>query len=821
STVTPGTPAVQRLLVRDGATAEPIAGAKVTFAVYRPGSNSAPIWSASLDTDATGMARAEPLIPDGLPEGNYTLTMTAQSPKGKSVVTKSLTSRRAYRMLVSTDKPLYQPGQLIHMRVMALQSASLKPAAKHEVLLEVEDAKANKVFKKKLTTSAYGIASADFQLADQVNTGEYRIRATMAEVVSERTVKVERYTLPRFKLVLDTERGFYAPGEQLSGSLAANYTFGEPVAGGNVEIVASEFVEAWKPFARIEGTTDGQGNLAFDLKLKDAFVGQALKQGDAVVALEAKLTDATGHTRSTTRTLTISSEPLRVEVLPEAGFVVNGISNTLYIVTAYPDGRPARTRVTLPGQEPISTNDAGLAVVTLNPSSPTVELQVTAEDDSGARTTVTRRLSTDPSLMAFLVRTDRAVYAAGETAVVSILAPNGSGPAFVDVIHDRRSVLTQSMTLKQGKGSLDLDLPPDLFGTMELHAYRILPDGNIISATRVIQVNRADGLNIEASLDKDSYRPGETARLTLAVRDAQGQPTPAALGLSGVDEAVFALQEMRPGLEHVYFNLQEEILKPRAEVHQTPPIARSELLQLGAQPDPERDKAGAALLSLAQPQGQIASVASERFAERNAHHRRQARRASREASALALLSPLFFVLLGLMAIIGYGLFRVFRASPLNLEAPERQELQGALRWAIVWWSSFLYLPLMGAIVGSIVAPWRYDRIASVGGGVAAALLIGVMLARQIHRFRSHAASEALPLLRRALTALLPLAATVVGWMALVVLVKPGRTFGAVEGVLLFLVIAFVLALILTSGALAAAGASVFGKFTTAHRGWIF
>jgi hypothetical protein len=32
-----------------------------------------------------------------------------------------------------------------------------------------------------------------------------------------------------------------------------------------------------------------------------------------------------------------------------------------------------------------------------------------------------------------------------------------------------------------------------------------------------------------------------------------------------VDEAVYALQEMQPGLEKVYFTLQEELLRPHAQ----------------------------------------------------------------------------------------------------------------------------------------------------------------------------------------------------------------------------------------------------------------
>src|SRR6185369_5093131 len=49
------------------------------------------------------------------------------------------------------------------------------------------------------------------------------------------------------------------------------------------------------------------------------------------------------------------------------------------------------------------------------------------------------------------------------------------------------------------------------------------------------------------------------------VTDSAGKPTPAALGVLIVDEAVYALQEMQPGLEKVYFTLQEELLKPQAQ----------------------------------------------------------------------------------------------------------------------------------------------------------------------------------------------------------------------------------------------------------------
>ena len=60
--------------------------------------------------------------------------------------------------------------------------------------------------------------------------------------------------------------------------------------------------------------------------------------------------------------------------------------------------------------------------------------------------------------------------------------------------------------------------------------------------------------------------PGGKGPITFQVTDkARASPTPAALGVIIVDEAVYALQEMQPGLEKVYFTLQEELLKPQAQ----------------------------------------------------------------------------------------------------------------------------------------------------------------------------------------------------------------------------------------------------------------
>ena len=69
-----------------------------------------------------------------------------------------MTVSRDYRVLLTTDKPIYQPGQVIHLRALALSAFDLTPAAGQPFEVTIADGKGNKVFRQSLTTSDFGAA---------------------------------------------------------------------------------------------------------------------------------------------------------------------------------------------------------------------------------------------------------------------------------------------------------------------------------------------------------------------------------------------------------------------------------------------------------------------------------------------------------------------------------------------------------------------------------------------------------------------------------------------------------------------------------------
>ena len=817
----PGAPAAFRIFVRNDADNKPVADAEVKVSLATNDGDE--VWMVNATTDEGGFAQIEKQVPNDLAEGQYQVKAHIAGDE-KSSITRAVPLVRSFKVMVSTDKPLYQPGQTIHIRSLSLANADLRPVAGRKTVIEVQDAKGNKVFKKVGETSGFGIFTADFQLADQVNHGSYTISAIVGDTTSPRTVQVERYRLPKFKVSMDVDKGFYQPGDVVTGHVTAMYTFGEPVSGGKIKLVASEFIERFREFAIVEGETDKQGKFPFEIRLKNNFVGQELRQRDAFATLQAEVTDTADHTQKTSLTLTVTRRPIRIEVFPESGKLVQGVDNTVYILTAYPDSRPAKTTLTLAGQrEKLQTSAAGIAKVKIHPDNRRLKLTITAEDAQGTRAREVRQLRVDERVKAFLLRTDRVVYQTGDTVEIEALSPSGKERLFIDVVKDGRAVLMKGIDVKNGSGKLALDLPADLHGTLELRGFRIQRDGNIIGDTKVIQVRRADRLVIEAKLDKETYEPAEKALLNFVVKRADGKPVPAALGLAGVDEAVFALQEMRPGLERVYFAIQEEILKPRYEIHAHAHVDLPDILEPQVEPEPELEEATVVLFAAAEGGDAAPGEAGPAFEEKKEIVRKEKKTYFRKLGAVGVLSPVMLFTLLLLPLAGYAILKFFRRQPLALSTDAAEDTRRATSHLLLWWILGINVPFLGVILAMLIGNTTRNEALTymfLGCSLLTVLAAVGLQVYAVIRARRCEALAALPLLRKVL---LPLPGAFLLAMGGIITLLVGANShprlldGQTAGITAFGVL---LLLALTGGALSIARQSALCQLSLGRMVWL-
>ena len=529
-----------------------------------------------------GTTEAQFQFPEGV-TGNCDLHYTVDTSLGATEYSQGIRLQDKVGILLTTDKTIYQPGQMIHVRALALDRADHRAAGKRKLVFEMEDSHGNKVFKKTTETDEFGIGSADFGLANEVNLGTYHARAVLGEAgtdsanTSEVALDVEKYILPKFKVELNfaspagKKKHGYRPGDHVSGTVQANYFFGRALDGAEVSVKAEGMDVTTFNAASVEGKTDHDGGYHFDLQLPDYLAGRPLDKGAARVLVEATVKDTAGHSESRGEPITVSESAFLLTAIPEGGTLVPGLENQVFLVASYPDGTPGEASLKIRsksgGEQAVATDAAGLAVVTLKAPQRDEVLQIDGTDKEGEKVSAQVPLQARAGDEQVLVRAEKAVYRAGESIRLRVLATKKSGTVYVDVVKEGQTIETRDLDLTKGEAELTIAAGPELAGTVDVNAYLFGESAQPVADHRLLFVQPADELRVETVADRPVYKPGDDSHIRFHVTDKNGQGVSAALGLQIVDEAVFALAEKKPGFAKVFFYLEQEVMKPRYEIH--------------------------------------------------------------------------------------------------------------------------------------------------------------------------------------------------------------------------------------------------------------
>jgi A-macroglobulin TED domain/Alpha-2-macroglobulin family/Carboxypeptidase regulatory-like domain/MG2 domain/A-macroglobulin receptor binding domain/Alpha-2-macroglobulin bait region domain/Macroglobulin domain MG3 len=574
-----GAPAAVRVVVSDSANREIPGNATVRVELLAANQQARRLFDGPVNSRGTVEARFR--FPAGL-AGNYQLHFVAETPLGTAENTQPVRIESKASILLTTEKRMYQPGQTVHVRSLALDRSDHHAMGNGRLTFEIRDPRGNKVLKKETQTDEFGVASTDFRLADEVNLGAYQLHVLTGDPASptntaDLTFNVDRYVLPKFKVAITlTEKNGkpqrdYRPGDHVTGTVQANYFFGKPVDHAAIVIKASSMDVELTDVALDNGHTDKNGAYHFDFRLPTYFAGRPLNSGTAPVLLEATVKDTSGHSEMHDEAIIVSESPLLVTAIPEGGTLVPGLENQVFLLTSYADGTPALTdmqvHVSGAADQHVTTDERGVAIVRITPGTEKEPLKVKADDRRGSRVSTTVPLQPRAGTDQVLLRPDRAVYRAGEVMVLRVFSTAQSGSAYVDVVKDGQTVLTKDVDLTGGNAQLRVTATPELSGTLDLNVYRFGSDGHAIGDHRLVFVQPAGELHVEAVADSRVYKPGAEARVQFKVTNEHGEGVHAVLGLQVVDEAVFALTEKQPGFAKTFFLLEHELLKPRYEIH--------------------------------------------------------------------------------------------------------------------------------------------------------------------------------------------------------------------------------------------------------------
>ena len=523
--------------------------------------------AASVKATVNGAANLELPVPH-LEPGLYLIEVEVQGvPEIRSA---SVQVEEGYLLFVETDKPIYKPGQTVRIRLMTLD-ALLKPWPS-AATVEVQDAKGIKVFKREVATDDYGMTILDLPLSTEPNLGVWKLTALAGEQKTQLDVRVEEYVLPKYEVVVDTDKDWVLTNEAIQGAVSGEYSFGKPVVG-DYEIVAWRYVGQWEEYARTGGSIDGEARFTIPQARYVAGVPAAGGQGN--VRLDVTIREkGTGYEEATSRLLTVAAAPVVLKVIPENNVFKPGLDMSYLVIAEEPDGTPVDTDVTVTIDyldsefdfvQRETTNVAtsgGKALVQFGPPSDAVRLALQA---STAEAYASLVLQSGHSPSGNFIHLDQATQGGVEVGDTVRFRVNSTREArnFYYEVLSRGTVIFTNVS---SSPDIEFTATQLMVPSSRILVYQILPNNEIAADYLPFSVDGSYPHDVQVNFSSNGVRSGEVRPGDPVDIDVQTEGE-ARVGLVAVDRSVFILAENRLNLQQVFNELERLYLEPQVELH--------------------------------------------------------------------------------------------------------------------------------------------------------------------------------------------------------------------------------------------------------------
>jgi len=305
--------------------------------------------------------------------------------------------------------------------------------------------------------------------------------------------KVELKTKPGIQL--KTDKSFYAPGETINATIKSKLpakTKIETKTSLTLKVLVrgsmfgDEYIRQQVHYKNIKGSIDASGNFNFQLKLPENFKRIDFAKEDSI----CELSISTPSGLKFKKKITITTRPVRIKYLPEYSKFLAGYSNNIYVFVGDPVGKPLIATVKL-DKESSKTDKNGLARLEIPLKyGECKESYITAIVEDGGETKLNVEFRYAKYSDAFILKTDKLIYSSGNTMFLDIFSESSVGEIFINIRKDRKSLKFFPFELTDDKVRYIFNIPDDMFGLVQIHAYKIMTDGKVIKDSRIIQVNR-------------------------------------------------------------------------------------------------------------------------------------------------------------------------------------------------------------------------------------------------------------------------------------------------------------------------------------------
>lgn len=520
------------------------------------------------ETKDNQTANVELTLPENLEKGKYTLKVNAKSSKGNDTVEKtiSIVSKKQKNVTIQLDKGIYKPGDDINYRILLTSKNNDTPSTE-EIEVSIYDGNDNRVYINKVTTSEYGITSGKFSLANEVNSGTYKIKVSTSNQEFSKLFTVNPYVTPQFEAKITTDKENYLVNDKIAIAVNTKYFFGEPVKNAKVILNIND--------TKQEGLTNGEGTFTYEYTAKEK----------KTLNISAEITDDSNYLVEATKTIYVTEDVFEIEVLPEYGKMITDIDNDIYFFTKNADGSSKKTYLTLNIENKLTrqviTDEQGVGVLHLsktdisnlitttseskysNTKTSTLKMEIQAQDMDGNSFTKTQPLEVKQNT-GVLIKTDKVKYQQEDDIKLTFTSKDNIKDQTIAIC--KNNEIVKLITTDDEDITLNLG---DIYGLIDIYVLKnnnstYLKNSNIQNK-KTIFIKPNKELNIEIQTDNSEYSPKDNMNLTIGLTDENGKTIDGALLVSVLDEAILSISDNDLSIDNVKTALSDVMLSNKLD----------------------------------------------------------------------------------------------------------------------------------------------------------------------------------------------------------------------------------------------------------------
>lgn len=512
----------------------------------------------------------------------------------------------AYITHLTTDKPMYKPGEVVGFRSLTLDSFSRKPAEEDlRLIFTVTNPNGQEIFKQEgpalLAKRAgaekllegpdgkpiRGVGAGEYAIPNDAPGGEYTLNVHEGLnrfAPQQRRFVINRYEKPRLHKELEFTRKSYGPGDEvLAACKVSKIEGGVPLADQPVTATVQVDGKHYRadgqedPNAVIALRTDQDGAVSVRFTLP-----RQILKGEGRLSL--RFSDG-GNVETIVRSIPIVLKKLQVDFYPEGGDLIAGVLNRVYFQARTALDKPAELKgrivddketqiieiQTLSDDKQAGVNQ-GMGVCAFMPSAGR-KYELKIDTPAGIEGKYPLPEVKEDGVALSVPASGTSDRPGSESIHARAWSAKRDRELLIGVFYHGRLLSHETKTVKAGeKAEWNLQVAGP-GGVYRVTAFEVVNGSDEKSkmvpvAERLIYRGPDHRLDLAVKSDKEVYVPGEKVQLSLSAADETGKPAPAILLIGVVDQGVLSLADEKTYHSMpAHFYLTSEIKHPEDLEH--------------------------------------------------------------------------------------------------------------------------------------------------------------------------------------------------------------------------------------------------------------